>query len=490
VYRNQYIISSIQLKNPLQLNHSFFGGLNLYVHSSLPVHVAKGSASEILLLGFIIDPFHPGKDDASILNDLIESVDSKEYFFKSIQLLSGRYVILYKNKNNFLAANDACSLRQIYYTFMDGENIITSSQRLFLDSFNLKLEMSTEKMKFIDLKEFQGINESSWYGEEGVDDRLRKILPNHYLDIKIREVKRIPVFFKTLVGEPEILEYVASLLKGSIDAITRRYDVIQALTAGWDSRNLLAAAKESRDKIKFFVFDIGDVGTKSPDVWVPENLSTRLRLNFEVWKPDPLRMDFREIFIREHVVPRMAKAAQIQFVYDRFRDKNVIRVSGVAGAFFKSVYGYTRKNITPEMLNYFTFYGGKSEYIRKEVLKWYDNSVIYSSNNGIQLLDLFYWEQKGGNWGSLYPLEQDIAIEEFCPHSNRNMLISLLRMPAEKRASPNCYFIKKLIQNLWPETLSEPINPASFKKKVIKNIKRFPWIRYPVLKIKNAIQIF
>ncbi|MBJ3793540.1 hypothetical protein I8J38_34180, partial [Bacillus sp. OA1] len=86
------------------------------------------------------------------------------------------------------------------------------------------------------------------------------------------------------------------------------------------------------------------------------------------------------------------------------------------------------------------------------------------------ILDLFYWEQRMGNWGTMYQAEQDIAIEEFCPFNNRRLLIALLKLEKEYRQGPEHIIYKKMINSLWPETLSEPINPLNFKAQVKKQI--------------------
>jgi hypothetical protein len=63
------------------------------------------------------------------------------------------------------------------------------------------------------------------------------------------------------------------------------------------------------------------------------------------------------------------------------------------------------------------------------------------------------------NWGTMYPFEQDIVLEEFCPFYNRNMLLSILRVNAKRRRLPEAHFFKDLIKSMWEEALKEPINP-------------------------------
>jgi hypothetical protein len=82
---------------------------------------------------------------------------------------------------------------------------------------------------------------------------------------------------------------------------------------------------------------------------------------------------------------------------------------------------------------------------------------IYESLN---IFDMLYLEQRLGNWGALYPAEQDIAIEELSPYNCRLLIETLLSSPRELRAAPDYPLFSKLMHKMWPEVMSLPINPA------------------------------
>jgi len=163
---------------------------------------------------------------------------------------------------------------------------------------------------------------------------------------------------------------------------------------------------------------------------------------------------------KEHVMPRiLPKTANIQYHYYNSDKPGTINVNGNGGEIARCYYGYTNRKITLEMLLLFSGYPSSIEFVRQELDCWFVDASQFAEEHKIPLLDLFYWEQRMGNWGALYPFEQDIAIEEISPFNNKSLLYALLRVKASKRRSPDYKFIRKLIQNLWPDTLSEPINP-------------------------------
>ena len=78
----------------------------------------------------------------------------------------------------------------------------------------------------------------------------------------------------------------------------------------------------------------------------------------------------------------------------------------------------------------------------------------------INLYDLFYWEQRCGRWLSNNCLAFLMAWEEvFFPFNCRSLLVDLLSVSAKYRLPKEYTFFYDLIKNIWPDVLSEPINP-------------------------------
>jgi hypothetical protein len=77
----------------------------------------------------------------------------------------------------------------------------------------------------------------------------------------------------------------------------------------------------------------------------------------------------------------------------------------------------------------------------------------------IPLLDLFQWEVKTGCWQAMSQLEWDIVQEVFTPFNCRSLLTTLLSVDERHRRFPDFTLYKSMMAELWPEVLSEPINP-------------------------------
>jgi hypothetical protein len=125
-----------------------------------------------------------------------------------------------------------------------------------------------------------------------------------------------------------------------------------------------------------------------------------------------------------------------------------------------------------------TPYGTRSPYVCEVMKRWYAEALACENELGLRVLDLFLWEQRMGHWGAQYPFEQDIVVEEMSPFNNRGLLLTLLSVDGKKRKAPPYTFYRRLIADLWPEAMSEPINPgeAWFKAMVYGNATTRYWM--------------
>jgi hypothetical protein len=77
-----------------------------------------------------------------------------------------------------------------------------------------------------------------------------------------------------------------------------------------------------------------------------------------------------------------------------------------------------------------------------------------------RVLDLFYWEQRAGNWLAMCQKEFDVAWSEiFSPYNCRKLLAHMLGVKEAYRRSPDFTLYRKMISRLWPDVLALPINP-------------------------------
>jgi len=130
------------------------------------------------------------------------------------------------------------------------------------------------------------------------------------------------------------------------------------------------------------------------------------------------------------------------------------------------------------MLLRYSGYGYESPVIERAIREWLADTRAFARQQRISILDLFYWEQRLGNWGALGMAEMDIAIEQISPYDNGELLGLMLAAPAALRKGPRYQLFERICRVLAPETLGEPINPDD--SRLMSRIRANAGLRYVV----------
>lgn len=490
-YKNQYLILPEAVETePLSalqqgaFERTAFEGLNIFTCAPLKVRVRKGGQSAVAVIGIVYDPLRPLLNEEHILEDILKTCRDFKAFCAYSDRLSGRFVLLYKDMQHFAVKGDACHLRQIFYGKIKESCFLTSAPKLALLALGVERQTHAEKAAFLESQAYAR-NRYTLYGNQSEDDRIFKLLPNHFFDMSAGEAARLPVCPVEALSRSETLDYAAHALEGSYEALAGRYKLLQPVTAGWDSRLLLAASHGHREAISHYVFMQTD--KENPDIWVSQNLADALGFKLDIVERKALREDFIHAYGEKLLCPHIFyNSWEIQHHFDQGYGGNVVNINGNGAEIARCFYGYTSGKAGLDMLLHLSGYGRDSAFIAGEVESWLRDARPYALTAGLDMLDLFYWEQRMGNWGSVNPFLQDIAIEEISPFNNRRLLLTLLGIPAEERRAPHYSFFRALAAHMEARVLLEPVNPGeSALKKMIKGNAR---LLYVMQKARGAVR--
>jgi hypothetical protein len=101
----------------------------------------------------------------------------------------------------------------------------------------------------------------------------------------------------------------------------------------------------------------------------------------------------------------------------------------------------------------------------------------------MNIMDLFFLEQRMGRWATAAFSEYDIAHETFNPYNNRHLHCLMLAISDRHRKNRRWDVTIKHIKYMWPEVLLEPINPPDrtadkiqqFIRRIIVHQVVTPW---------------
>ena len=486
MFRNQYLIVDGELPHPAGLGAvSSFAGWTLIVHTPLQAARCPTPDGELLLLGVAVDPGHPQRSETDILRAMASESDSQLRRMEAwSQRLTGRFVIAFAAGGQTWFWGDACHLRPILYGRFGERQVVGSSETMMLAHFGTSLLMSDAKQRFMRSSAYLR-NENAWVGEQACDDRIRRLLPNHRLQMPAMLAKRRTLQTGHLPADDEnIIDAAVGNLQATLGALSRRATLTQAVTAGWDSRLLLAASIAAEAQAQYYIFERGDAGT-SADAAVAVELCKALQVGLQVIRPVPPRDDFVKAFGARHLFARvLPKTANIQYHYDRADRDRVININGNGGEIWRCYYGLPARRCSFDMACHLLGYSPHDRFVADSLAPWYAEACVASKQSDIALQDLLYWEQRMGNWGAQTPFELDIAIEEVSPFNNVDLALSLLRIDARQRCAPAYALCLSIAERMNSIAAHAPVNPHVPRWR--KRLARYAMATYAVKRVKHV----
>ncbi|USZ71474.1 hypothetical protein [Natronosalvus halobius] len=476
-FRNQYLLTSADRPGKYEAwpDEYIDENLILYSHPDLPVRSASKNQTTITSIGYILDPLSPKKSNFEILSQLASDLNADGDPFEEINHLGGRYVLIIDHPENQLLVPDAGALRPIMYGRIGDDLVITSSPKLSLAWFDTEQVMNKQKENYIP--------RIGWRVGRGTDDdRLTRVLANHFLDLEKQSQSRIPYSPPSTIKS---IKYSSELLEGTLRAIVERFENPQMwISGGLDSRMLIAASKPISDQCQYIVFNRNDV--KETDVSIAQQLQVELDIDVTTADLGPISASFKNKIDSNFCSPRYDNTLPNVEWTGNNQSENGIVISGIVSEVGRTFYEHPTKELSAELCHTLAHLP-QTEYSYRELNNWLDCAKRYEKESGINPYDLFYWEQKISNWGARAGRELDLVSELSAPFANRELLHTILQTPREDRRPPKYTTSRRIIQNCWPECLEVPINPnKTLTDKMMSYIKSRSQTNLLHYKIKEA----
>lgn len=462
-YRRQFLLAEAPIKDLTDWKCIQIDKYYLFAHPDLEVNRLENPRKSIIIIGNIYDSAQSQKGNADILKDIMTNASDMKRLVLWMKRYAGRYTLLYIDDKDAVMLPDALALKEIYYCTKDNRIVCGSQPNLVAEFSNPQIEATSDA----NLLEFYRNHTKNskwnpvckWIGDETCFENVKHLLPNHYLDIKRREILRFwPNESIKRLSLEEAVSKSCSYLQGYIKAMVHQHPVMMAVTAGWDSRTLLAASRGIKDDIYYFVNNEG-LGFEHPDIRVPKEIFESIGLPFHVHDiPADVDEEFRRIFLNNAFFASERILPTIYNVYfKRLGEK--VNILGI-GEIGRTSMGKDPRNLNGYRLAYKTKHKDNRYMIKKceQILAGMFPS--YKKFN-INVLTGFYWEQILGNWGSTGNSESDIAIEEVNPFNSHLLYETFLGVDEKYTKYKNNILFKKMIQKMWPELMEWPINPSS-----------------------------
>jgi hypothetical protein len=287
--------------------------------------------------------------------------------------------------------------------------------------------------------------------------RVERILPNHYLDLCTwRTVRHWPTGpLATAASVDEAVADIATLVKRNIGALIAATPTYLKLTAGWDSRMLLACARAWARSLEFFTAEIGDEGAAT-DCDTARRIAKRFGLRHRVLPREQARdEDLEEWMFRIGYSTSERRGWQAVTMYKRLPGGHAVLAGNageVARAYYWSAADTEATAITPERLVAHCECPLEEEPLAR-ARAWLES---VPTANALDTLDLFMIEQDMGGWASVIQYAECDPGFAIFPLCHREIVERMLSLPASYRRSGR--LPHDIIAREWPALLEWPIN--------------------------------
>ena len=443
----------------------------VHAHPDLGLTQVKSGSAELTLLGFCLNPDKPEQTDAEICAWLLEGTKSVDELTQKANRLGGRWVLIFCHEGGEFIFTDACGMRIVRYfeNHAEGPWCFTQAEAV-RDLLGLELNHEAER-EFFSTDYYLNCIEHWMPGDATHYEGVKHLSPNHYLDLRTSRVTRFwpwkKLETKTMA---EAMAEAAALLRNSFTAAARRFPLALPLTAGWDSRLLLAASKPFSNDIFYYTLRYNSHKQDKHDLQIPPNLMAKLGLPHHLIEcPAGMPKSFGEIFYQNVTQAAYVHGPIVFGLHLHFPNGRVC-LKGLCSEIARC---FHYQDEYPESLDAGTLaaiaFGAaarQNDYAVRHFGRWLERTLPVAKETGYEILDLFQWEQKVAN--SVGPIESacDIAYETLALYNCRALLEALLAAPQKFRRHPNYVLFRRLMQHLWPETLLEPINPIPLSEKL------------------------
>lgn len=487
LFKRQFLLSQKAITSrPADFKESDFAGYKVYAHQDLDVTFAGDDAHgvNLALFGFILDAEAPRKNNLEILNDIARRADLMHSSAQVFRQYSGRFVLFVSKGDDLYAFNDPCGLRTLYYTRNEDGLCLGSSTEI------LKLATHIEKGQRHDAymaSAYVAGSMEHWLPSGcSLYENVGGLAPNHFL--RLSDLAQVRYWPNGPIGTLDIDEgakEAARIMENLVLAANERFKLAIPMTAGWDSRLVLALSRKIATTTFMYTLRYRSLRKSSNDIKIPRHLLSSLGLQHKVLNcksvvPD---RDFTTAYETNTVPSHYNDWGKIAYGILKAYPQDRVCLKGNCSEIVRCYY-YPKGHHLPvdsytQIVALEKGWAG-IPFIEQRIQAWFDGAADAAQKNNISILDLFYWEQRMGSWQAQSQSEWDIAQETFTPYNHRGLLETMLAVPAGFRKAPDYLLYEKIIQLSWPETLNYPINPPERErgiKPVLAKLGLYEWAK-------------
>lgn len=461
----QFVVSADPSGSPPGWLSDRIGAWYLGRHPNLPAIWLMDDADRPLgwMLGYPISEEGTLLADGETLRVSAQATASPETFETVVYSFGGRFaVVLVDGRYPRFYLDPFGSLSAIYCAH---QRRIASTPNLI--PYDAQTRDRVELAQAIGIPHTEGMYPFTMTPRNGIE----RVLPNHYLDLREwRTVRHWPKQRLTeMPAVDESVAEIATIVKRQMAAVVAATPTYLPLTAGLDSRMLLACAREVADRLELFTRAIDDRNA-TIDCDTARRIARRFGLQHLILPMvEATDEDLEEWMFRIGYSTSELRGWQCATMYKRLGRGHAV-LGGQAGEVARGYYWREDDSeatiISPERLIEICACPLEPETLA-QARAWLQE---VPAANALQVLDLFFVEQDMGGWAGIVPYAECDPGFMIFPLCHRRAVQRMLTLPAQYRRSGRLG--RDVIAREWPELLEWPINQPMGAARLLLAAKR------------------
>lgn len=320
---------------------------------------------------------------------------------------------------------------------------------------------------------------------------IHRLLPNHHLDLQRWEMVRHGPRWDPpgTVTVEEAASRIAAVTRRNLAALLGRFPCSLPLTAGRDSRMLLACSRQWSEELELYTVALPGLEAAT-DCGVAARISRRMGLYHRRIRMRPPDDDDLERWLHRTAgsvgEPRGWAGSTTYRSIDRRRVRLLGNIGDIARRAYVTSGDRADDTITPERLvvhalrHRGTLTPGQARAAASPVVldqldRWIQQ---VGTTDALQILDMFYLENRIGCWAGVWAHAEYYGPGfTIFPTAHRDIVADMMAIPRADRDAGTLFV--EVIRQQWPELLAWPFNTAprgvlvsQFPRRAVGGVRR------------------
>lgn len=269
-----FYISESDLEIENLINKNNFGKYTVLTDAKTPYLYACNKNKECVIFGYAVHVF-TGESE-TLVNKIVSCCSNISEVIDFEKSLGGKYLILYRDKEQYYVLGDATCSIPIFYN--ENEEFACSSNMNYIVAQYGYLP----DLNLYSIRKACDISQAMPYDITQYSE-IKQLIPNHYILVNERKAIRFINSHQSQapLSVEDVTELTVPLIETMYEYYKKKFKLYCPITSGRDSRVVLAFMANKGDNVQCYTIKHLEYREDSQDVLIPKTLCMKNKIPYE-----------------------------------------------------------------------------------------------------------------------------------------------------------------------------------------------------------------